>query len=407
MAKEFIRTLIFFSVCSAAFCVNMNALGSGPCSEKLFSDVVSPLRYPFASYTVTTDDGYILKMFRIQAKNSQIQNGKPVVFLQHGIIDSGDSWVINGESNSLGFVLANAGYDVWIGNNRGNKYSRLHMKLSPDKKEFWDYSFQEMGRYDVKAQVEYALQVTGQPKLTFVGHSQGTSQMFAAMSDSETAGFIKANVKKFIALAPIVYLTHQTSMLISLMGRTPLLEQTANLLGVQEWLPGACSQTSAQSSFEAAVCKVIPQFCNFGLSMFDQNPKYDNLKNLPTFLRHMPSGTSLRTLIHYKQNMYQQDKEVPRFQKYNFGESENMRRYGQKTPPEYNLDLINIPVRTFNGLNDILGDVTDNTILQKNLQQRGKNFKAYSYNDCGHMTFMWAINASKIFADVLSEIASN
>ena len=407
MAKEFIRTLILISVCSAAMGVYADVLGGGPCSEKLFSDIVSPLRYPFASYSTTTEDGYILKVFRIQAKNSQIQNGKPVVFLQHGLIDSADNWVINGEAGSLGLVLADAGYDVWLGNSRGNKYSRMHTSISPDSKQFWDYSFQEMGRFDVKANIELALRISGQQKLTFVGHSQGTSQMFAALADPDTAGFVNSKVKKYIALAPVVYLTHQTSALVSLMGKIPLLEQTAQLFGVNEWLPGACSQTSAQSSFQAAVCKVNPLFCNFGLSLFDQNPKYDDLKKLPVYLRHVPSGTSLRTLVHYKQNMLQPDKNSPRFQKFNFGESENLRRYGQKTPPEYNLDLINIPIRGFVGLNDCLGDPTDNTILQNNLQQRGKNYKAYVYNDCGHMTFMWAINSSKIFGDILNEIASS
>jgi predicted alpha/beta hydrolase len=67
--------------------------------------------------------------------------------------------MLNGE-NSLAYVLANAGYDVWLGNNRGNIYSRKHQTLNPDKDtaKFFDFSFYELGKYDLPANVDYILQ---------------------------------------------------------------------------------------------------------------------------------------------------------------------------------------------------------------------------------------------------------
>jgi len=47
------------------------------------------------------------------------------------LLDSSDDWIINNESLAIGFILANAGFDVWCGNNRGNKYSLQSERYPP------------------------------------------------------------------------------------------------------------------------------------------------------------------------------------------------------------------------------------------------------------------------------------
>ena len=345
-----------------------------------------------------------MKLFRIQQKNKPIASGKPAVFLQHGIFDSADSWVINGEQNSLGLVLANLGYDVWFGNSRGNKYSRLNRHISPNRREFWDFSFQEMGEFDIKANLGFVTSITSQSKVTYVGHSQGTSQMFAGLSDPKISDFINSKVQKFIALAPVVYLANTRSTFFVELAKDNFLIDAAELFGIDEWLPGACSKTSKQSEFEHYVCTHTPVFCDIMLSIMDYNPKYDNEKVLPLMAQHMPSGSSLRSLIHYKQ-LIESNKHNPKFQKFDFGLVENLKKYGQKSPPAYDLNLIRSPVRSFIGVDDLLGDTVDNSFVTAHLQSLGKDYKEYTYENCGHATFLIAKDASPIFKDVLKEIS--
>lgn len=44
---------------------------------------------------------------------------------------AGDNWAVNSPQESLAYILSNAGYDVWIGNNRCVQWSHGHQSYSP------------------------------------------------------------------------------------------------------------------------------------------------------------------------------------------------------------------------------------------------------------------------------------
>ena len=66
--------------------------------------------------------------------------------------------------NNLGFELAKRGYDVWLANSRGNTYSRKHVKLSAQEPQFWDYSFDQMIKFDLPATIDFILNKTRHSK---------------------------------------------------------------------------------------------------------------------------------------------------------------------------------------------------------------------------------------------------
>jgi len=69
--------------------------------------------------------------------------------------------VINSPELAPAFQLAKAGYDVWMGNNRGNYYSTKHTSLSNTSKEYWNFDFEDMGVSDQPAFMDYVTKVTG------------------------------------------------------------------------------------------------------------------------------------------------------------------------------------------------------------------------------------------------------
>jgi lysosomal acid lipase/cholesteryl ester hydrolase len=157
-------------------------------------------------HIVLTKDGYLLGIHRIPGPKDEPRpasgssTGKPVVYLHHGLLMNSEVWVCVTDSNrSVPFVLAELGYDVWLGNNRGNKYSKKSIHHDSNSIKFWDFSIDDFAWHDIPDSIEYILQITRAPTLSYVGFSQGTAQAFAALSIHPQ---LNQKVNVFIALAP-------------------------------------------------------------------------------------------------------------------------------------------------------------------------------------------------------------
>ncbi|VDN10103.1 unnamed protein product [Dibothriocephalus latus] len=220
-----------------------------------------------------------------------------VVLLQHGLIDSSHTWISNLPNQSLGFILSDMGYDVWLGNSRGSTYSQYHKTLDWASQRFWQFSWDDMARNDFPATIDFVLNQTGKNKLFYIAHSQGTQIAFANLNSDP---ILRSKISAMVALAPIAYLGNVKSPLRLLSSVCKDIDFVNTWLGSR----GILMLFSLVRFFSTFLCheKSISFLCSSILYSF---VGYDfdntNTTRFPVYFAHAPAGTSVRNMVHYCQ----------------------------------------------------------------------------------------------------------
>ncbi|XP_076268394.1 gastric triacylglycerol lipase-like isoform X5 [Rhynchophorus ferrugineus] len=192
--------------------------------------VIKKYNYPVEEHVIETADGYLLKAQRIP---HGLRNSKPkeVALLAHGMGGSAENWILLGPPDSLAYLMADRGYDVWLFNSRGTLHSRKHKTLDPNRnrKQFWNFSWHEIAVYDLVDTVNYILNVTKKEALFYVGHSQGTTISFVMQSEIPE---MNDKIKATALLAPSAFLQYTPSAIVTL---------GARLKGLGEYTPSSMS----------------------------------------------------------------------------------------------------------------------------------------------------------------------
>jgi len=355
------------------------------------SELIKAKGYSEEDHYAITPDGFILGLQRITGprySQGSANSSKPVVLLQHGLLDNSITWVIlEPIIESLGFILADQGYDVWLSNVRGNTYSTQHISLKPSQAEFWAWSFDEMAQYDLPTVINYILGVTGQKKLSYVGHSQGTIMGFMGFENPAVAS--KVNV--FVALAPVAWVHHSKSTLLNVLAAFDV-DELFVMFGVHDFMP----DSALLSKLLPGLCKTTPFVCDNVLGLITGwDTKNLNNSRIPVIVAHEPSGTSVQNIIHWVQLMKRDN-----FEKFDFGsKKKNEEHYNQTSPPLYNPSAVSVPTAIFYGDDDDLADPTDVKHLLSLLPNVVYVNEQPTY---AHLDFTWGVSSfTKIYPDVV------
>ena len=354
-----------------------------PLLNMTIEGIFKSLRYPFEKHEIMTTDGYFLTAYRLPAKkneydykNSNIKR-QPIIF-QHGLLDSCDCWIVNAEERCFPFIFANLGYDVWLTNSRGNKYCKKHKVYNIKSFEFWQFSLHDLGLYDLPCYLEYIKKTNNSgEKMIYVGHSQGTSMLFSALSINND--YYKNLIKLFLALAPVARLNKMTSKLLGCIQNLNL-PTFCNGINLYEMFPSA----NEGGDFLKFINKNLNPTNNFSINLISDSmsEKANDPEALKNYKIRFPSGTSLKCLTHFSQII-----ELKQFTYFDYGKEANMFIYKRVFPPEYEIEKINgMKIMLLVGQEDRLADPADCEWLYEKIKSNVILYKVIP--TIGHVSFL-------------------
>ncbi|KAJ2945980.1 hypothetical protein O0L34_g4899 [Tuta absoluta] len=344
------------------------------------TQLIAKYGYKIQKFTVETEDGYMLALYRIPGK------GDPVL-LVHGLTNSAVDWFTVGKESALPTLLADRGYDVWIISCRGTTAESqryLSLTLPKDAYQYWDFSWDEIGRYDLPATIDFILSETGKLQLRYVGFSQGTTSFYVMAS--ERPEYAK-KISLMVALAPVAWFSNIKSPLLKPLG--PLLQNYAgiirnvigfNMLNASNPLIQLVTDKVCGTSALAEIVCASSQFAIFGFDYAQVNAT-----QAPVIYGHYPSSIASKQSIHYAQ-IYNSGK----FRRYDYGPDQNKALYGSEQLPDYPVEKISTPVALFySRANDWVSAYEDVLILKSKLRNV-VDFYNIPYATWAHFDYLWA-----------------
>lgn len=372
---------------------------------KDITEIAQVYGYIIREHVVTTQDKYILVVHKLEKPGQETMSNDKVAYFHHGLLTNSELFLLGSKKEKiLPFLLVDLGYDVWLGNNRGNKYSRKHTKLSVRDAAFWDFSLDEFAMYDIPNTIDYILSFyRSTTKITYIGFSQGCSQLFAGLSLNPE---LNTKINLFVGLSPAIVpqnLNHPIFRVI--------VNRSANnnkflysLFGNKAILPSVAfwSYFLGSNIYEKVVDKSLVYL--FGWSG-ENISKTQKKVGYP----HMFSNSSVKSLIHWFQIISSK-----RFQMFDEVCSVGMTKLSNistisqikssRVAPFPVSHHLNVRMLLFYGGIDILVDIesTKKLIIENNRRMKSKLIDIIKCPGYEHMDTLWANNVyDNVFAKVI------
>jgi len=307
-----------------------------------------------------------------------------------------------GEKDTLPYMLANAGFDVWMTNNRGSIYSYEHINPKLDSNDYtsdyWDFSFDEMSKYDIIANIKYIKAKTNHEKVNYICHSQGCSQF--VLSYTLYPDFYDQSIDKYATMGAALRIFSLNKGFVNLVKKLKILE-------ILEFfkLKNIMSFHKEHTKYFGYLCSRALFICRTVISAIveDFTTGQIDWEEIAGMYYYQPGGTSLKNLVHWLKVI--ENGEVRQF---DYGKDKNLEIYGDEIPPQYDIEKlkqIKFDVFITNSEGDPYCTKANTDLLieyfassKMNIQNIGK------YN---HLDYLWGKNAHEDIYKHIIEFLNN
>ena len=385
---------IFLVFLNVVYSLGSQSLAIHPDAHRTTQEMAIAHGYWCKNYTVATPDGYLLTLFRIQPLSKDSADVTPrslrrPLILQHGLLDTSDTYLIN-ENPSLAYMMADEGFDVWLPNFRGNRYSRRHILYDPKTNPlFWEFSVDEIISIDLRCIIEFIVKTTGYEQIHYIGHSMGAGSIIAAAS--EDPAFYGSHLRSVVALSPATCLIH-SGFFAHFVRQFPFelpFESRAGELYIHDATHKVLMET----------CHFSPSACVFGLNAALGAGRTVNKKKMEVLVARAPDSTSSNVLRHLLQQT-----EKPGF--FHF------RRplHGDPRIP-YNLAKFpseEVPIFLVGSKDDRMVSYMDVRWLTNTLNVTGHVAAHKEYEEIGHISYMIpTVESEECYRDLINFVTKH
>ena len=322
--------------------------------------------YQVQTHFVTTKDGYILRLFRVQ-KPGAAATARPPVLMVHGLTHTALAYVVCQNAKPPAFQLADTDFDVWVASTRGNHLSKMHVSLDTDSKEFWDFSAQDLAEKDLPALIDFVLANSGAQTVKYVGHSQGTYLLMHLLSYLPQ---YNQKVDMGVLLTPFSGMFSPQAKYLQLFMH-PWMHKYLEYKQAY----GVMTNPSA-----TGMAKFLARFPDLAVSLtkerYDITLAKDSKDVIPVYFQRLIGGTSLKNLIFWAQVVAAKN---PRPRKFDYGPVKNQTVYGSPVPPQLDYSQIKVPLAILAGAHDTIVSPADTDILRMQLTKEQVVFYRSDY----------------------------